>query len=78
MNGTAFNAGDALRCPAPVPNCCPFTAPCDVCPVRSIGGIVELYLFMGPTPEQVIRQYHEVIGRPAMPPFWALGAHQGR
>ncbi|WIA20052.1 hypothetical protein OEZ85_005917 [Tetradesmus obliquus] len=45
---------------------------------RAIGGLVELYLFLGPTPEAVIRQYHELIGRTAMQPYWALGAHQAR
>jgi alpha-glucosidase (family GH31 glycosyl hydrolase) len=43
---------------------------------RAIGGLVELYLFLGPTPEAVIRQYHELIGSTAMQPYWALGAHQ--
>jgi alpha-glucosidase (family GH31 glycosyl hydrolase) len=40
--------------------------------------MVEHYIFMGPTPEEVIRQYHELVGKPMMPPFWALGAHQGK
>jgi alpha-glucosidase (family GH31 glycosyl hydrolase) len=43
-----------------------------------IGGLVDLYIFTGPTPEDVMRQYQEVIGTPAMPPFWALGNHQAR
>lgn len=43
---------------------------------RVIGGILEWYLFTGPTHEQVIQQYHAVIGRPVMPPYWALGWHQ--
>uniref|UniRef100_A0A383VTZ3 Maltase n=1 Tax=Tetradesmus obliquus TaxID=3088 RepID=A0A383VTZ3_TETOB len=45
---------------------------------RAIGGLVELYLFLGPTPEAVIRQYHELIGKTAMQPYWALGAHQSK
>jgi alpha-glucosidase (family GH31 glycosyl hydrolase) len=45
-------------------------------PCRSIGGLIDLYLFLGPTPEAVIRQYHEVVGATAMQPYWALGAHQ--
>jgi len=27
----------------------------------------------GPTPEQVIQQFQQIIGRPCMPAYWALG-----
>ncbi|XP_012663563.1 sucrase-isomaltase, intestinal [Otolemur garnettii] len=40
---------------------------------RTIGGILDFYMFLGPTPEVATQQYHEVIGRPVMPPYWALG-----
>lgn len=45
---------------------------------RIIGGLVDLYFFMGPTPEAVIRQYHQVVGAPLMPPYWTLGLHQSK
>lgn len=40
---------------------------------RTIGGILDFYMFLGPTPEVATMQYHEVIGFPVMPPYWALG-----
>lgn len=43
---------------------------------RVIGGLVDLYFFFGPTPAEVVQQYHAVIGNTALPPYWALGLHQ--
>ncbi|CAF3736759.1 unnamed protein product [Rotaria sordida] len=40
---------------------------------RTIGGILDIFFFAGPRPEDVIRQYQLVIGYPYMPPYWALG-----
>uniref|UniRef100_A0A672U1E2 P-type domain-containing protein n=1 Tax=Strigops habroptila TaxID=2489341 RepID=A0A672U1E2_STRHB len=42
---------------------------------RTIGGVLDFYIFLGPDPNMVIQQYQQVIGFPAMPPFWALGFH---
>ncbi|XP_020898902.1 lysosomal alpha-glucosidase [Exaiptasia diaphana] len=42
---------------------------------RSIGGIMDFYVFLGPSPEQVIQQYTAVIGKPYLPPYWGLGYH---
>lgn len=43
---------------------------------KIIGGILEWYVFVGPTHEQVLQQYHGVIGLPHFPPYWSLGWHQ--
>ena len=43
---------------------------------RAAGGIIDLFLFLGTEPEAVLRQYHSIIGRPVLPPYWALGYHQ--
>eukprot|EP01027_Heterolobosea_sp_BB2_P018479 GEZU01026024.1.p1 GENE.GEZU01026024.1~~GEZU01026024.1.p1 ORF type:complete len:326 (+),score=53.32 GEZU01026024.1:343-1320(+) len=43
-----------------------------------IGGVLDFYFFLGPSPKDVVAQYHQVIGTPHMPPYWALGWHQCR
>ncbi|KAJ8410764.1 hypothetical protein AAFF_G00187210 [Aldrovandia affinis] len=40
---------------------------------RTVGGILDFYMVMGPTPEQVVQQYTALIGRPVMPAYWSLG-----
>ena len=45
---------------------------------RTIGGILDVIFFAGPDPESVIKQYQTVIGKPYMPPYWALGFQLSR
>ncbi|XP_042525958.1 lysosomal alpha-glucosidase [Dipodomys spectabilis] len=42
---------------------------------RSTGGILDLYVFLGPEPKSVVQQYLDVVGFPFMPPYWGLGFH---
>lgn len=44
---------------------------------RLTGGVIDIFIFSGSSPEDVIEQYTDVVGRPAMPPYWALGYHVG-
>jgi alpha-glucosidase len=42
------------------------------------GGILDFYVFNGPTPKEVLKQYTDLTGRMPIPPKWALGYHQSR
>jgi alpha-glucosidase len=43
---------------------------------NTIGGVFDFYFLAGPEPAAVSRQYAEVVGLPAIPPYWSLGFHQ--
>lgn len=40
---------------------------------RTIGGLLDIHLFLGPTPENTAQQYSWAVGRHPLPPYWALG-----
>lgn len=41
--------------------------------IKTLGGIIDLFVFVGDNPEQVTQLYTSVIGKPVMPPYWGLG-----
>jgi lysosomal alpha-glucosidase len=43
--------------------------------VRTIGGIMDFFLFLGPTPLDVMRQKADLLGPAPLPPLWSLGFH---
>jgi alpha-glucosidase (family GH31 glycosyl hydrolase) len=40
---------------------------------KILGGVLDFYVFVGPTPADVVHQYYEVIGHPQMISYWSLG-----
>jgi alpha-glucosidase len=46
--------------------------------VAAAGPDLTLVVLLGPGPDDVLRQYTTLTGRPALPPRWALGFHQSR
>ena len=42
------------------------------------GGIIEMFFIQKGNPENVLRNYHALIGQPTLVPYWAFGYHQSR
>jgi alpha-glucosidase (family GH31 glycosyl hydrolase) len=42
---------------------------------KTIGGIIDVYIFSGNSPASVVQQYMDVVGKPMMVPYWSLGYH---
>ena len=45
---------------------------------NTLGGVLDFYFLAGPTPIDVTRQYAEIVGLPAMMPYWSFGFHNCR
>jgi lysosomal alpha-glucosidase len=41
----------------------------------TIGGIIDFYIYLGPTPQDVVMQHTDVVGRSMFPPYFSLGFH---
>lgn len=42
------------------------------------GGSIDITIIMASNPNEVVRIYHALVGKPTLPPLWALGWGQGR
>jgi lysosomal alpha-glucosidase len=42
---------------------------------RTIGGILDLFIFTAEHPRDVVSDYWTLIGPPTLPPYWSLGFH---
>ena len=45
---------------------------------KTIGGIIDYYIIVDNSPENVVRDIHFLLGNPILPPYWGLGMHQCR
>jgi len=50
----------------------------DLLKIGTDGGDADLFVLDGPTPAQVLERYTRLVGRPMLPPRWAIGYHQSR
>lgn len=44
----------------------------------SVSGPLDYYIFLGPSPREVVKTYAWLTGKPPLPPMWMLGFHQSR
>lgn len=44
----------------------------------AVGGVMDIYLLRGSSPDEVMRQYYTIVGKPVLVPQWILGWNQCR
>lgn len=45
---------------------------------KTIGGIIDYYIIVDSSPQEVIKDIQKLLGPPFLPPYWAIGSHQSR
>ena len=45
---------------------------------KTIGGIIDYYIIVGNSPEEIVKNIQFLLGIPTLPPYWSLGNHQSR
>lgn len=45
---------------------------------RTIGGIFDIYIFVGDSPMDIVKKYTDLVGKPILPPYWSFGLHMSR
>ena len=78
MDDVDVLVGVVKRCLQTLPSCLRFLCadiilqPTPAITYRTIGGVLDFYVFTGPTPDDVIQQYTEVLAGYAMLPICAM------
>ena len=45
---------------------------------KTTGGIIDYYIVVNDSPEEVLKTIQTLLGVPPLPPFWSFGIHQSR
>ena len=45
---------------------------------KTIGGIIDYYIIVNNSPEEVVKNIQFLLGIPPLPPYWSFGYHQSR
>ena len=45
---------------------------------KTIGGIIDYYIIVNDSPEEIVKNIQTLLGIPPLPPLWAFGNHQSR